>query len=512
LRSPPLVAENAASGGGPLGAAPAETGVIESEIHNQRIAVVDLASGAVRQVSPPDLNVYEYDWSPDSRSFAFTAAPGPADNNWWIAQLYTMSLDTSRPRSIFRPGVRQQLAAPRWSPDGRSIVFVCGLMSDEGFNGGDLFTIAADGGEARNRTQGRRSSPNWSMWLAPNRLLFTESVGGGSAISTLDLGSGRWEMLWKGDLGAHAGGHYATFSLARDGMTSAIIRRSWTEAPDVRAGPIGKWQRVTDLNAGLDPVWGEARNVEWKNGGLDVQGWLVFPRELDASKRYPMVVFVHGGPAGSKKPNWPDRFFDLTPLSAEGYFVFYPNPRGSYGQGEAFVEANVKDFGGGDLRDILAGVDHVVKTFPVDGSRVGVTGWSYDGFMSMFAVTQTNRFRAAVAGAGIANWQSYYGQNLIDRWMIPYFGASVYDDPAVYAKSSAINFIKRVKTPSLVLVGERDAECPSPQSYEFWHALKTLGVGTQLVVYAEEGHDFRKPENRRDAVRRTAAWFDRWLK
>ena len=173
----------------------------------------------------------------------------------------------------------------------------------------------------------------------------------------------------------------------------------------------------------------------------------------------------------------------IAALSNRGYYVFLPNPRGSYGQGEDFTRANVKDFGGGDLRDTLAGIDAAIKKYPIDPARLGVTGWSYGGFMTMWTVTQTNRFHAAVAGAGIANWQSYYGQNLIDQWMIPFFGASVYDDPAVYAKSSPIQFIKQVKTPTLVIVGEHDAECPAPQSQEFWHALKTLGVPTKLIVY-----------------------------
>ena len=130
----------------------------------------------------------------------------------------------------------------------------------------------------------------------------------------------------------------------------------------------------------------------------------------------------------------------------------------------------------------------------------------------MWTVTQTNRFRGAVAGAGIANWQSYYGQNLIDQWMIPFFGSSVYDDPAVYGKSSPIEYIKKVKTPTLVVVGERDAECPTPQSYEFWHALRTLGVPTQLVVHPGEGHLYLKPENQIDRLDRTVAWFDKYLK
>ena len=132
--------------------------------------------------------------------------------------------------------------------------------------------------------------------------------------------------------------------------------------------------------------------------------------------------------------------------------------------------------------------------------------------MTMWTVTQTNRFHAAVAGAGIANWQSYYGENSIDQWMIPFFGASVYDDPAVYAKSSPITFIKQVKTPTLILVGDRDGECPPAQSYEFWHALKTLGVKTEFVIYPNEGHRLGKPEHRKDALARTIGWFNANLK
>jgi acylaminoacyl-peptidase len=153
-----------------------------------------------------------------------------------------------------------------------------------------------------------------------------------------------------------------------------------------------------------------------------------------------------------------------------------------------------------------------LKTLPVDAARLGIGGWSYGGYMTMWTVTQTNRFKAAVAGAGIANWQSYYGQNSIDEWMIPYFGASVYDDPSVYAKSSPITFIKNVKTPTLIVVGERDAECPAPQSYEFWHALTTLGVKTELVVYPGEGHGFQDPKHREDVLKRTVEWFNANLK
>jgi dipeptidyl aminopeptidase/acylaminoacyl peptidase len=138
-------------------------------------------------------------------------------------------------------------------------------------------------------------------------------------------------------------------------------------------------------------------------------------------------------------------------------------------------------------------------------------GGSYGGFMTMWAVTQTKRFKAGVADAGISDWQSYYGENGIDAWMLPYFGASVYEDPAVYARSSPITFIRNVQTPTFAYVGERDIECPAPQTLEFWHALKTLGVPTSSVIYPGEGHALCDPAHIADAERRTLAWFERYL-
>ncbi len=487
-----------------------QTGPIESEIHNQRIAVLDLASGELRQVSPPDLHVYDFDWAPDGRRFVVTAAPGPGDNNWWIARIHVIDIASGRAKEIYRPHL--QVAVPRWSPDGKQIAFIEGLMSDEGFHGGDVFTLPAEGGTPTNRTAGRKSSPSSVRWIAPERLLFTEWVGGGSAISTYDVRSGVAETIWRGDYSIHSDGNFPNTGLSKDGKIAAIVRESFTEPPEVWAGPVGDWKAVTHNNTAQSASWGPGVNLEWSSDGRQVQGWLLTPKQTKPDQRSPMVVFIHGGPSGVAEPSWPAEFSLPVLLAARGYYVLYPNPRGSYGQGEAFTRANVKDLGGGDLRDILAGVDHVLSHYPVDPQRLGVTGWSYGGYMTMWTVTQTNRFRAAMAGAGIANWQSYYGENLIDQWMIPFFGASVYDNPAAYEKSSPLHFIKNVKTPTLVVVGERDAECPAPQSFEFWHALKTLGVPTELVVYAGEGHRFDKPKNRIDMQDRTVRWFDKYLK
>jgi dipeptidyl aminopeptidase/acylaminoacyl peptidase len=507
-----LFTENAPRAAGPLEPMTPPSGVIEQRVYEQRLTLVEVASGALRQVSPADFYVYEYDWSPDGRQFAAIAARGAGDPNWWIAQLSTIDAASGALRFIYKPPL--QIAQPRWSPNGKSIAFIAGLMSDEGSVGGDIYTVPAGGGEARLLTPRIRMSPATIAWLPGSQtILFTAQSNGGSSIATVDAGGGRIESLWSGPETISTGSAWDFgISLAGDGRTCALVRQSYQQPPEIWAGTLGAWSQLTRRNAALRPAWGKSESIHWQNDGLPIQGWLLYPADYDPARRYPMVVSVHGGPGASEKASWPSSFFDLEPLSQEGYFVFLPNPRGSFGSGEAFTAANVKDFGYGDLRDILEGVDHVVKTLPVDDQRVGIAGWSYGGYMTMWAVTRTHRFRAAVAGAGIANWQSYYGENDIDQWMIPFFGSSVYDDPPVYARSSPITFIKNVNTPTLVLVGDRDGECPAPQSFEFWHALRTLGVETQLVVYAGEGHAISQTEHEREVARRTMEWFDRHLK
>ena len=496
--------------GGPLAAVAAQVGVIGSDFHNQRLAEVS-ATGNMRRITTADLNIYEYSWSPDGSRFAAIAAPGPADNNWWTARLYAVDRASGSLTSLYQPAAQQQISVPRWSPDGSQIAFIGGLMSDEGFLGGDIFSISSEGGQARNLTPATKLSASGLRWVNNNQILFSASVDGSGALAHLDVANATSELVWKGDQALHEDGNYPDLAFASDGTTSAAIVSTWDHAPDIWTGKIGEWQQATHANDKVKRFWGKAESLVWSSDGFRVQGWLLYPENFDPKKRYPMIVSIHGGPASQRSPIFPSVHFDMSVMAGLGYFVFFPNPRGSYGEGEAFTQANVKDFGGGDLRDVLAGLDAVEKKVPVDDSRIGVTGWSYGGFMTMWTVTQTNRFRAAVAGAGIANWQSYYGENSIDEWMIPYFGASVYDDPAVYAKSSPITFIKQVKTPTLVVVGERDGECPAPQSFEFWHALKTLGVKTQLVVYPGEGHSFRQASNRLDVLRRTLAWFDQNL-
>jgi dipeptidyl aminopeptidase/acylaminoacyl peptidase len=493
-------------------------GVIGVEgLEIQRVATIEAASGEFRQITPATLHVYEYDWAPDSGQLAYVAAPPPGENNWWVAQLYTQRLAGGQPRAVLDPEHTPgplhglQIAVPRWSPDGQQIAFIGGLMSDQGATGGDIYLVSAAGGAAKDITPDSDQSAAWIHWLKPTQLLVSWIKSGQVEIGELDSASGKIAASYPA-IPASVGDGRLEFSLSVAQDSVAYIKSSFSDAPEVYLGQLGAPAHpVTHYNDALKPLWGRSESVHWTSDAFPVQGWLLYPAHYDPSRKYPLIVSVHGGPSSAEVPRWPDLGYNPIAFSALDYFVLMPNPRGSYGEGEAFTQANRKDFGYGDLRDILAGVDAVSARWGIDQQRIGLTGWSYGGFMTMFAVTQTQRFHAAVAGAGISDWKSYYGENSIDQWMTPFFGASVYDDPAVYAKSSAIDFIHNVKTPTLVVVGDRDGECPAPQSFEFWHALRAEHVPTQLVVYPDEGHHFNSPQHRRDVLARALSWFVQYM-
>jgi len=501
--------EGAEQAKGPKDPAARETGVVRESSPVRRVALVSVADGAHRVVSPEQLFVYEYAWSPDGMRLAFIAAPPPGDASWWLAKLHVLETANGRARVVYAP--RWQLAEPVWSPDGKHVAVIEGLMSDQGSNGGDVMLVPLDGGKARNLTEGMKATATTLEWVAPRKLMFGAQVRGESAVASVDpTGQGGVTVLWKGPERVSAGGSVG-LSLSRDGKRSAVVRESFAQAQNVWVGPVGDWERLTRREEDVRALVGETKDLSWKSDGVEVQGWLVAPAASmapPAGARAPMVTMIHGGPAAGVVPSFRP---DVLLFTARGYYVFLPNFRGSFGQGADFAQANRRDFGRGDLRDILSGVDAVLARAPVDPSRIGVMGWSYGGFMTMWAVTQTQRFRAAVAGAGIANWQSYYGTNRIDAWMRPYFGASVYEEPEVYTRSSPINYMKLARTPTLVLHGERDVEVPVTQGYEFHHALKELGVKTQFIIYADEGHTLRKPEHVVDRMRRTVEWLDTHL-
>ncbi len=477
---------------------------VTGTIDEQRITTVAATGGELVFVSPADTWVYEYSWLPDGSGFVGTAAKGDGDNNWWTAKLEAFGRDGSE-RVIAAP--KMQMNMPKVSPDGKNVLFIGGLMSDFGAIGGDIFSVPLKGGEPCNLTPDYKASFT-SLTITKSDVVATMILGGETGVARIDPVAGNVAVVSQGAVSTMAGD--GKISLDATGNMAAAVVESFIEAPRIAIGALGDLKPVTADNAGLKVSF-SAQNITWTHDGYSVQGWLLAPANIDANKTYPMVTIVHGGPASAVTPRF-SASGSMYELLKGGYYVFQPNPRGSFGQGEAFTRANIRDFGGADLGDILSGIDAVEKVAPVDDKRLGIFGHSYGGFMTMWTVTHSKRFKAAVAGAGIANWISYYGQNGIDQWMIPFFGASAYDDPAIYDKLSPIRYIKDAATPTFIYVGERDVECPPAQSMEMWHGLKAQGVPTSLVIYEGEGHGIRDPKHISDMNSRITGWFDKYLK
>lgn len=479
-----------------------EIGVANDE---QRLAIVSVGKApatSVTPLSPAGRYIYEYDWAPDGRALVVTSALGNGDANWWVATLDRVDAASGVVTNIARPAT--QLNMPRVSPDGRSVAYIGGLMSDFGSIGGDVWTVPFGGGNPTNLTSGQPvtfTSLAWTRGGLRATTLQNDKMGAmaiepGRAPQPLlampvSLAAGDGKVAWDA-----AGGILAT------------VVQDFTHAPAIYAGPASAPRQLTHENDAAPPAV-QARSVTWRNEGYSVQGWLLAPLKADPRVKAPMIVSVHGGPSAANSPRFIEKGLGSA-LEDAGYYVFLPNPRGSYGQGEAFTAANKRDFGGGDLRDILTGIDAVEKVAPIDDARLGLTGCSYGGFMAMWANTQTNRFKAIFAGAGLSNWISYYGTNGISTWMMPFFGKSAYDDPKIYEDASAVYHVKKARTPTFIYVGERDIEVPPTQSVEWWNALKSQGVPTSLVIYPDAGHCV--PTQAADVSKRAIAWFDRYVK
>jgi dipeptidyl aminopeptidase/acylaminoacyl peptidase len=247
---------------------------------------------------------------------------------------------------------------------------------------------------------------------------------------------------------------------------------------------------------------------KYKSDGLEIEAALLKPAGSDVKSKLPLIALIHGGPTGaweSSIESWGQL------LSARGYAVFYPNIRGSIGYGEKFVESNRADWGGGDYKDVMAGVDDLIKKGIADPDRLGIGGWSYGGYMSEWAITQTPRFKAAVSGAGMANLISEYGTEQhpsYDEW----FWSVPYEKPEGFLNSSPFLHLKNAKTPTLILQGDADTVDPLGQSQELYRGLKRYGVETELVIYPREPHGFHEEKHLIDRLNRILAWYDAHMK
>src|ERR1700732_1290513 len=318
-----LFTENATRAAGPLVAEIPDQGVVSEEFLEQRLTIVDPVAASVRQISPADMYVYEFDWAPDSKRLVVTAADGNGEDNWYVAGLFKIDAGSGAMADIItKPGM--QIGVPKWSPDGGTIAFIGGLMSDEPIVGGDVYLVPEAGGNARNITPNMHQTASWLTWTADsNRILIAEYADGGSAICNMKLDRSGEQMTFFIKHSITAGDFGIRFSMAAssDFEALAFIKQSFDEPPEVWAGKSGEWKPITHRNDGLHAAWGKSVSLHWTTDAGKVQGWLTYPSDFDPAKKYPMVVRVHGGPSWAVTPAWPTRWDYLLALPSQGYFA-----------------------------------------------------------------------------------------------------------------------------------------------------------------------------------------------
>ncbi|HLY26336.1 MAG TPA: S9 family peptidase [Aggregatilineales bacterium] len=464
-------------------------------------------------VTPNNLTVWEYAWSPDGKHIALYYSAGPDETDWYGGQIGIVPANGGAVRQVSQ--LTRQASALTWSPDGVYITYISGDWSDRGLVGGDIFTLPVEGGDARNLAPGAPFSFSWCRWFPDGRrLLYAGWKSLTHQIGILDAVDGK------------------TTELVDDFVMGDVFVPRLSATPDLHCfaalhatpqhpydawfgkltgeGPV-EWQRLTRLNPIAEETFAlsPTRRIRYESvDGWQIDAFLTLPLTPKSEGPPPLIVDVHGGPSWAYTENWG---YWSQMLASAGFAILQPNIRGSLGQGVAFADAVVHDMGGKDLQDVLHGVDYLIDQKLVDGNRVGIMGWSYGGFMTAWAVTQTTRFKAAMMGAGVSDYHSFHAQSNIPDWDMRFIGVDPLEQPDKYREISAITHAARVTTPTLIVHGENDICVPVNQAYAFYRALRERKVPVELVVYPREGHGFDEKEHVKDLEERMLGWFEKYL-
>jgi dipeptidyl aminopeptidase/acylaminoacyl peptidase len=477
------------------GAAEADPKVFRPAQYWRRLFLVDAATGETREAGPEGVNVFEFDWV-GGRAVA-VCTDDPSEGAWYDAWLGLVDVGSRTVERVHTP--EWQLQSPSISPGGK-VAWIEGFASDRGTVTGTVHLLGAG-------PVAPELDVTWLSFADEDTLWYAGWRGSGSLAGRLHV-DGAAEELHGGDL--VVGSRFQPrISPSVDGSRVAAVLETVEDPPEIVLFENGSTRILTALNEELRPHLQTAawRRYTWESfDGLEIEGLLALPRGGNGA--HPLVVNVHGGPTATWC--WSVSGHALL-LAQEGYAVFLPNPRGSVGRGQEFARANLGDLGGDDLKDILAGVDALVRDGIADDGRVAITGGSYGGFMSSWAVTQTDRFAAAIPCAVVTDWLSFHLTTNIGRWDRMHMNADPYDAVGEYPKRSAVYHAQRCTTPTLILHGEDDLCTPLSQASELYNALVEAGCETELVVYPREGHGWLEREHQLDSWQRLRDWLAQHL-
>jgi dipeptidyl aminopeptidase/acylaminoacyl peptidase len=475
-----------------------------------------------RRLTAGDLSVYGdttpgFDWSPDGKTIVFAHVPTPSADDWTKSDLSLVDVATGTVKPLVHSGHAE--TSPFFSPDGRRVAYIASDEPPTWAFDSAVHVVSADGGSPRKLADSFDHRPELLGWTADGqRLLFRENRGTTTRLYALPLdgepqGIGPEDgVVAEASLNPNRTAIGFNFQTADKPTEAFCVRLDRDES--VKASRVN--------NGSPDLPLGRTEVIRWQSkDGKEIEGLLTYPVGYTKGKKFPLLLVIHGGPAGvfnrsfiaspiasTSSGRHSTSTYPIASFAARGYAVLRCNVRGSSAYGKQFRHTNHKDWGGGDYQDLMAGVDHVIAKGIADPDRLGVMGWSYGGYMTSWVIGHTGRFKAASVGAGVTDLVSFSGTSDIHSFLPSYFGGEPWDHDDLYREHSPISHVKGVKTPTLIQHGDEDERVPITQGYELYNALKRQGCPVKMVVYPRAHHAIQEPKLLLDAMKRNLDWFD----
>jgi dipeptidyl aminopeptidase/acylaminoacyl peptidase len=465
----------------------------------------EIATSQEKQITKGDFTVSDPRWSPDGTHITFTSNPTPRLDDGSLQTAWVLDVAGGKQRKVSDTADFTHTA--RWSPDGKWIAYLVSRAAP--FYQTNLFVASADGGKEKKLSAGFELNAGEPVWSADGKAVyFSSNTRESVEVFAADVSAGSVRQLTEKP---------GATNLNEIGSNGQIAVGTWSDpehpAEVFRSDlKFTSLQPVTNQNAWLaEYALGSTEVAKWKSSkdGMEIDGIVTKPVDFDASRKRPFLLNPHGGPTGASLLT-----FNPTEqiLAANGYLVLEPNFRGSTGRGEKFAGANQNDWGNGDYKDDMSGVQAMVDKGWADPERLGAFGWSYGGFMTMWIDTQTDKFKAISPGAGLPDLYSMYSQTDIHRYMTMFLdNKEPWDNFQEYWDHSPMKYIENVKTPTMILHGQSDTRVPIPQSEEFYHALYQRHVPVEYVTYPRENHGFVEPRHIQDRWQRYLVFFGKYL-
>jgi len=488
---------------------------IDENIKLSRLYVIPVQKNAngkrePRKLTTANYQVEDFDWSSDGTRIAFGHVKSPLANDWTTSDVSIVEVASGTISVLANTPAAE--SSPLYSPDGKSIAILASDAPPSWAQSGVIQILPASGGQPKSLVTSFDAQPGIAGWSGDGkRIYFSEPKGTGTQVYSLDVAANRIDEI------KVTPAVISAFNLNSSGTTFAFVRQTSDTPADVFIAPATDFTpvQITKVNADLKtPPVGRTEVISWKSkDGKQIEGLLTYPVGYQTGQRVPLILNIHGGPTGVFQQSFLGGrgAYPLATFSSRGYAILRPNPRGSSGYGTEFRRANLKDWGFGDYQDLMTGVDRVIEMGVADPARLGVMGWSYGGFMTSWVVTQTNRFKAASAGAPVTNLMSFNGTADIPSFIPDYFGGQFWEVMDLYQKHSPMFNVKAVTTPTMIQHGEADVRVPISQGYEFYNALKVKGVPTRMLVLPRQPHGPNEPKMQLAAMKANLEWFEKYI-